>query len=427
MTKIANKVSYEIKSQIVGTDYFPITNSQSNIDGMALGDTKSASFDQVKSFILAGFNPETGGQLKITEFFVKDVPDVIADVVNAFDPPYVVAPYEMVWVKINSHAYLLKLTNLTIGVGQTPLSKDDFVEFTTSAGPAGNGISHITKTSTSGLVDTYTVTYTDTTTSTFTVTNGTNGTNGSNGTNGTNGNDGFNADVTRISTASATLGNTGSKTLTYASSSNLGWSVGTRLRMFHDSVNYMEGVITSVSSTSVTITADYNQGSGTYSSWTISIAGDLGTYANPAWLKYDVKEIDIDMTADPSYLVNNFDITGLGIGQRTGWAICNGNNGTKNRNGRFPLGYDPVNYATLGALGGYKNAVLIAHDHTVSPTQNPTYGAGGAVRTTWGPSAGDTGAAGDTVPLITSTAGGTEDGVGKNMPPYIVTLYIQKI
>ena len=36
----------------------------------------------------------------------------------------------------------------------------------------GKGISSISKTSTSGLVDTYTITLTDGTTSTFTVTNG---------------------------------------------------------------------------------------------------------------------------------------------------------------------------------------------------------------------------------------------------------------
>lgn len=42
-------------------------------------------------------------------------------------------------------------------------------------GATGNGISSITKTGTSGLVDTYTITYTNGTTSTFTVTNGQNG------------------------------------------------------------------------------------------------------------------------------------------------------------------------------------------------------------------------------------------------------------
>lgn len=42
-------------------------------------------------------------------------------------------------------------------------------------GPAGKGIQSITKTGTSGLVDTYTITYSDGTTSTFTVTNGSSG------------------------------------------------------------------------------------------------------------------------------------------------------------------------------------------------------------------------------------------------------------
>lgn len=43
---------------------------------------------------------------------------------------------------------------------------------TGATGATGNGISKIEKTSTEGLVDTYTITYTDGTTSTFTVTNG---------------------------------------------------------------------------------------------------------------------------------------------------------------------------------------------------------------------------------------------------------------
>lgn len=48
-------------------------------------------------------------------------------------------------------------------------------------GEDGVGIASIEKTSTSGLVDTYTITYTDGDTDTFTVTNGQNGTNGTNG------------------------------------------------------------------------------------------------------------------------------------------------------------------------------------------------------------------------------------------------------
>ena len=47
---------------------------------------------------------------------------------------------------------------------------------TGATGETGNGISNIRKTSTSGLVDTYTISYTDGTSTTFTVTNGQNGT-----------------------------------------------------------------------------------------------------------------------------------------------------------------------------------------------------------------------------------------------------------
>ena len=47
---------------------------------------------------------------------------------------------------------------------------------TGDTGATGNGIASITKTGTSGLVDTYTIAYTDGTSTTFTVTNGRNGT-----------------------------------------------------------------------------------------------------------------------------------------------------------------------------------------------------------------------------------------------------------
>ena len=58
-------------------------------------------------------------------------------------------------------------------------------------GTDGVGIVSITKTGTSGLVDTYTITLTNGNTETFTVTNGKDGTDGTNGTDGTDGTDGF--------------------------------------------------------------------------------------------------------------------------------------------------------------------------------------------------------------------------------------------
>lgn len=57
-------------------------------------------------------------------------------------------------------------------------------------GKDGVGISKIEKTDTQGLVDTYTISYTNGTTTTFTVTNGQNGADGAPGTNGQDGSPG---------------------------------------------------------------------------------------------------------------------------------------------------------------------------------------------------------------------------------------------
>lgn len=57
-------------------------------------------------------------------------------------------------------------------------------------GADGRGIVSIAQTGTNGNEDTYTITYTDNTTSTFTITNGADGQDGQNGVNGTNGADG---------------------------------------------------------------------------------------------------------------------------------------------------------------------------------------------------------------------------------------------
>ncbi len=63
-------------------------------------------------------------------------------------------------------------------------------------GDTGNGISAIAKTSTEGLVDTYTITFTNGTTTTFTVTNGTDGADGAQGIKGEKGEDGHTPIIT---------------------------------------------------------------------------------------------------------------------------------------------------------------------------------------------------------------------------------------
>lgn len=265
MTRIKNKIPYKVKNILAGSDYFPMTNSEHNVDGMSYEQTVSADFDAVKAFVLAGMTPEVGGNLKIRKQILPTLITDISTTVNQMTPLYEIAPYEMLFFEISGHLYLLKNTNISVGVGGETLYNSDFIDFPVSVGATGNGIVSIVKTGTSGLVDTYTITYTDETTSTFTITNGANGSNG------------LNANMTRVSSDSLAIATSGSKTLTYTSSANLGWLNGTRLRYAYDGSNYMEGVVTSVSATSVTITVDNSKGSGTYTAWNIGIAGDKGS------------------------------------------------------------------------------------------------------------------------------------------------------
>lgn len=151
------------------------------------------------------------------------------------------------------------------------------------------------------------------------------------------------------------------------------------------------------------------------------------------WKRGDL--IEIDCSGD--YLAANFDGSGLGRNERTGWAICNGNNGTRNRGGRFPIGYDPSRweYNVIGNMGGQEAVSLSVgqlppHMHKgatlVSARGNPDDGG-----------ARDNGnnnfyinAAREQDPRYRHTLDTTYTGSGEaheNRPPYIVSLWIMKL
>lgn len=123
------------------------------------------------------------------------------------------------------------------------------------------------------------------------------GNTGATGAAGTNGTNGVNAQMSTVSTTSIAIG-IGSKTLNYSSAPNLGWGTGQRLRFFNSTGNYMEGIITSVSSTSVTITSDLALGSGTFASWTITVTGNAGT------LVTDIRS-GVALTANGTLTINS--------------------------------------------------------------------------------------------------------------------------
>jgi hypothetical protein len=134
---------------------------------------------------------------------------------------------------------------------------------------------------------------------------------------------------------------------------------------------------------------------------------------NEIALLYEVKELD----CPDAFRTANFDGTGLGINLMVGWAICNGANGTKNRSGRTSIGYDATNYATLGAVGGSKDAVVVEHTHNVGID---TYPDAGETKGLY-----DQATSGNLTNITTSSTG--VSGTDKNMQPYIVTLFIQRI
>jgi hypothetical protein len=145
---------------------------------------------------------------------------------------------------------------------------------------------------------------------------------------------------------------------------------------------------------------------------------------NSVWKKGDVIEID----CDAKYIADNFNSTGLGTNERAGWAICNGNNGTKNRMGRVPVGYDPsrADYNTPGKTGGAESVVLTvdqmpAHSHNFAAVGYNGLILGNsqtAVGRVYNLSYGEWGA------FMTNTG---NDQAHENRPPFIVTLFIQKL
>lgn len=79
-----------------------------------------------------------------------------------------------------------------------------------------------------------------------------------------------------LTSTTSTLIGTGSKTFTVSTpSTSSAFTVGTRVRVAYTTTpsNWMEGVITAFSGTSLTVNVDTVGGSGTYAAWTFSVAG----------------------------------------------------------------------------------------------------------------------------------------------------------
>jgi hypothetical protein len=141
-----------------------------------------------------------------------------------------------------------------------------------------------------------------------------------------------------------------------------------------------------------------------------NIVNFINTNSNA--FQFEVK----DLWVNQAYIDDNFDNTGLGINICTGYAICNGQNGTPSMDGLVSIGYGN-NYGVIGGFGGSKDAVVVSHTHTFVGSEDNTPEPGSYICTN------DDGSTG--VQSSLSTVG--VSGVDKNMQPYIVLLKIMKL
>lgn len=124
----------------------------------------------------------------------------------------------------------------------------------------------------------------------------------------------------------------------------------------------------------------------------------------------------------------------------TGWALCNGANGTPNLTDKFIVGAG--NTYGYGATGGTKDATLVSHNHTGSTSgagshSHTYYKAGGSVTAGAGSGMMPPSALGNNTSTSTSSIGNHTHSVSistkgssatnKNLPPYFALCYIMRL
>jgi hypothetical protein len=123
----------------------------------------------------------------------------------------------------------------------------------------------------------------------------------------------------------------------------------------------------------------------------------------------------------------------------SGWALCNGNNGTPDLRDRFIVGAGST-YA-VDATGGSADAIVVSHTHTATsvvtdPGHEHEYGSaqfniGATTGTTLLRPAGSGAAQASTtettgITVATTNASTGTSGTNANLPPYYALCYIQK-
>jgi hypothetical protein len=122
----------------------------------------------------------------------------------------------------------------------------------------------------------------------------------------------------------------------------------------------------------------------------------------------------------------------------SGWALCDGNNGTPDLRNRFIVGAGST-YA-VGATGGSADAIVVSHTHTAtSSVSDPGHvhfstnngatnglGAGAALTNSLNSPGYATASAFTGISVSTSVASAGSSGTNANLPPYYALAYIMK-
>ena len=125
----------------------------------------------------------------------------------------------------------------------------------------------------------------------------------------------------------------------------------------------------------------------------------------------------------------------------SGWALCNGSNGTPDLRNRFIVGAGST-YA-VDATGGSADAIVVSHTHTATSTSTVTdpghshgytsfgYDGGGGPGLSRTPDSvnnqSSTSTTGITVATTTTNASTGSSGTNANLPPYYALAYIMKL
>lgn len=149
-----------------------------------------------------------------------------------------------------------------------------------------------------------------------------------------------------------------------------------------------------------------------------TIAGKANTGANLSTFTNDTNYITVAQV--PTSFVTGMILMYTGTTAPTGWALCDGQNGTPDLRDRFIVGSGST--YSVNATGGQADAIVPDHTHPTSVDSGRLFHIGGAANTIY---YGGSGSYPGTVFSMNNPTNG-ESVTNKNLPPYYALAYIMK-